>query len=319
MSIAPQNKSSGNKSQVMPGRPKISLRGLRTFCVAARYESFRTAGEELFVTASAVSHQIKSLEEELGEQLFDRNSRELSLTETGKSLYQDVSPLIDQLNTVAASYKKGITSSSIRISVQPFFASEYFVPRLSEFTSEHPDIDIQVGTSDESAEKLPADADLSIRLFKSPPPDLPSKHLFPLRLVPAGSPAFKKGMRVSKKGKKGKTVIDSDFPMIVHESHPRAWAHWARATGVELPDKNKVIRLDSMIAVVRAAEQGIGAALVPVPLADLWFKQGSIVRLFDNEYVADVSYYLVSKEDRVNDTGVRLLQDWILENFAAAG
>jgi len=306
----------------MPGKPKISLRGLRTFCVAARYESFRTAGEELFVTASAVSHQIKSLEEELGEQLFDRNSRELSLTETGRSLYEDVSPLIEQLNRVAASYKKGSSSSSIRISVQPFFASEYFVPRLSEFTSEHPDIDIQVGTSDESAEKLPADADLSIRLFKSPPPDLPSKLLFPLRLVPAGSPAFKKGMRVSKKskkGQKGKEIIDSDFPMIVHESYPKAWAHWAAATGVELPDKNKVIRLDSMIAVVRAAEQGIGAALVPVPLADLWLKQGSIVRLFDNELVADVSYYLVSKEDRVSDTGVRILQDWIVKNFTSAG
>ena len=299
----------------MPSRPKISLRGLRTFCVAARYGSFRTAGKELFVTASAVSHQIKSLEEELGEQLFDRNSRELGLTETGKSLYEDVSPLIDQLNMVVASYKKGGTSSSIRISVQPFFASEYFVPRLSEFTAEHPEIDIQVGTSDESAEKLPSDADLSIRLFKSPPPDLPSNLLFPLRLVPAGSPSFKKNMSANKKRK---TTIISAFPMIVHESHPKAWAHWSAATGIELPAKNKVIRLDSMIAVVRAAEQGIGAALVPVPLADLWFKQGSIVRLFDNEFVADVSYYLVCKEDRAEDTSVRLLQDWILKNFAVA-
>ena len=66
---------------------KISLRGLRTFCIAARYESFRTAADELFITASAVSHQIKSLEQELGQQLFERNSRELSLTDAGRSLY----------------------------------------------------------------------------------------------------------------------------------------------------------------------------------------------------------------------------------------
>jgi len=71
------------------------------------------------VTASAVSHQIKSLEEELGVQLFDRNSRELSLTEAGRSLYEEVSPLIEQLNTVVAAYKEGSTSSSIRMSVQP--------------------------------------------------------------------------------------------------------------------------------------------------------------------------------------------------------
>ncbi len=294
----------------MVKKPKISLRGLRTFCVAARYESFRTAGEELFITASAVSHQIKSLEEELGEQLFDRTGREISLTETGKRLYEEASPLIEQLDAVAAKYKKGAISSSIRISVQPFFASEYFVPRLSEFTAEHPEIDIQVGTSDESAEKHPSDADLSIRLFRAPPPNMPSNLLFPLRMVPGGSPDFKNAMVV-----KNKKIV-SDFPLIVHETHPKAWAQWADAAGVQLPKDSKVIRLDSMIAVVRAAQRGIGAALVPVPIGDLWFKEGSIVRLFRKEYVADVSYYLVCTEDRADDDSVVLLRDWIVRNFA---
>ena len=294
----------------MISNPKMSLRGLRTFCIAARYESFRMVGEELFITASAVSHQIKSLEEELGDQLFDRSSRELSLTATGKALYEDASPLIDQLDTVVARYKKGAISSSIRISVQPFFASEYFVPRLSEFTAEHPEIDIQVGTSDESSEKHPSDTDLSIRLFRAPPANMPSNLLFPLRLAPAGSPDFKKAMTV-----KNKTIV-SEFPIIVHETHPIAWKKWAKASGIKLPENSKAIRLDSMIAVVRAAQRGIGAALVPVPIGDLWFKEGSIVRLFKQEYVADVSYYLVCSEDRADDKSVSLLRDWIVRNFA---
>ncbi len=294
----------------MPSQPKLSLRGLRTFCVAARYESFRTAGEELFITASAVSHQIKSLEEELGEQLFDRNSRELKLTATGQSLYDEVSPLIEQLNAVAAKYKKGAVKSSIRISVQPFFASEYFVPRLSEFTAMHPDIDIQVGTSDESSEKHPSDADLSIRLFRAPPANMPSNLLFPLRLAPAGSPAFKKNLKL-----KNRKIV-SDFPIIVHETHPKAWKRWAKAARIELPADTKITRLDSMIAVVRAAQRGIGAALVPVPIGELWFKEGSVVRLFKDEYVADVSYYLVCTEDRAADESVSLLRDWIVQNFA---
>lgn len=294
----------------MISTPRISLRGLRTFCFAARYESFRTAGEELFITASAVSYQIKSLEEELGEQLFDRNSRELSLTESGKSLYNEISPLIEQLDVVVARYKKGAARSSIRISVQPFFASEYFVPRLSEFTAAHPDIDIQVGTSDESSEKHPSDADLSIRLFRSPPQDMPSNLLFPLRMVPAGSPAFKKAMTVRKK------EIVSEFPLIVYETQPKAWKKWAKASGIKLPKDGKVTRLDSMIAVVRAVERGIGAAMVPVPMADLWFKQGSIVRLFKQELVADVSYYVVCREDRAGNASVQLLRDWIVRNFA---
>jgi LysR family glycine cleavage system transcriptional activator len=289
---------------------QLSLRGLRTFCIAAKHQSFRLAGEALFITASAVSHQIKGLEQELGHQLFDRNSRELTLTDTGQSLYDDINPLIEELNRIASSYKAGAPASSVRISVQPFFASEYFVPRLSEFADRHPEIDIQVGTSDESSEKHPADADLSIRLFRSPPADLLSYPLFPLRVAAAGSPEFKKAMTL--KGKK----ITSEFPMIVHESRPKAWAQWAADAGVTLPKESKIIRLDSMIAVVRAAQRGIGAALVPVPIGELWFKEGSIVRLFKKEYVADVTYYLACKKDRASDPSVRILRDWILQNFA---
>lgn len=289
---------------------RSSLRGLRTFCVAARYESFRAAADELYITSSAVSHQIKGLEEELGLQLFDRGSRELKLTDVGSSLYEEISHLIDQVDTIVADYRKSGRRKSVRISVQPFFASEFFVPRLSEFTAEHPDIDIQVGTSDESAEKHPADADLSVRLFRSPPAGLRSDLLFPLRMVPAGSPAFKKTMVVAKK------QIKSAFPLIVHETRPKAWKNWSKATGIGIPADSKVTRLDSMIAVVRAAEQGIGAALVPVPIANLWFQHGSIVRLFKQELVADVSYYLVSREDRRSNPAVEVLRDWILQNFA---
>ncbi len=292
------------------GQPSVSLRGLRMFCVAAKHESFRKAGEILFVTSSAISHQIKSLEQELGVQLFERSSRDIKLTDVGREFYQEVSPLIDQLSTIAANYKQGGRRSSIRISVQPFFGSEYFVPRLSEFTAANPDIDIQVSTSDETPEKHPSDADLSVRLFKTPPENLVSNLLFPLRLVPAGSPDFKKSVRVRKK------AIVSDFPLIVHETQPKAWKHWAESSGIELPKDSKVTRLDSMIAVVRAAEQGIGAALVPVPITDLWLKQGSIVRLFKDELVDGNSYYLVCKEDRAEDEPVRRLREWILQNFA---
>ena len=295
----------------MPPRPNIGLRALRTFCVAARHGNFRTAGEELFITASAVSHQIKGLEQELGEPLFDRNSRELELTEVGRALLEEACPLIDQLDTVVARYRKGFRPTSIRMSVQPFFASEYFVPRLTEFTAAHPDIDIKVGTSDETPETHPAEADLSIRLFRAPPNGMPSDLLMPLKLAPAGSPDFKKSLVVRDQR------ITSDFPIIVHETYPAAWKQWSRSAGIALPGDSKVTRMDSMIAVVRACERGLGAALVPVPLADLWFKYGSIVRLFDQELIADVSYYLVVREDRAGDPAVSLLRDWILDNFRA--
>jgi LysR family transcriptional regulator, glycine cleavage system transcriptional activator len=290
-------------------RSNVGLRALRTFCVAARHESFRTAAEELFITASAVSHQIKTLENELGESLFDRNSRDLRLTQVGRALFEEACPLMDQLEAVVAGYKKGRRTASIRLSVQPFFASEYFVPRLTEFTAAHPEIDIKVGTSDETPETHPADADLSIRLFRAPPAGLPSDLLFPLTLVPAGSPAFMKNLEVRD------NRIVSDFPLIIHETYPAAWKQWSQSAGITLPGNSKVTRLDSMIAVVRACERGLGAALVPVPIADLWFRNGSIVRLFNQQLIAEVSYFLVVRADRADDPAVSLLRDWTLRSF----
>ena len=297
----------------MPGKnaaPRTSLRGLRTFCIAARYESFKTAASDLFITASAVSQQIKGLEEELGVKLFERGPRDLALTEDGAALFEAIAPLIDDIDAAVANFKKTGQRKSVRISVQPFFASEFFVPRLREFTAMHPEIDIQVGTSDEASEKLPADADLAVRLFRKPPAGTQADLLFPLRMAPAGSKEFKKTVKL-----KGNQIV-SDFPLVVHETRPKAWREWARSSGIEPPKDAKITRLDSMIAVVRAAEQGIGAALVPVPISEQWFRQGTIVRLFDEELVADVSYYLVSREDRADDVAVATLRRWILERFA---
>ena len=297
----------------MASRGRASLRGLRTFCIAAGHESFRSAADELFITPSAVSHQIRNLEEELGVQLFDRTARDLKLSAAGRELYEEVSPIIEQLDAAVAGFRRKGVKSTIRMSVQPFFGSEYFVPRLSEFTSANPEIDIQVKASDESAETHPSDADMSIRLFRSPPQGLQSRRLFPLRLVPAGSKALAKTVRV-----KGGAIV-SDFPIIVHETYPRAWKDWSKASGISLPEDGKVTRVDSMIAVVRAVEQGIGAALVPVPLADQWFSQGTITRLFDDELVAESSYYLVWDEDQADDQAMRRFRNWILQKFKEEG
>jgi len=294
----------------MATKPAISLRGLYTFCVAASHENFRAAADDLFITPSAVSHQIKGLEQELNVELFRRDSRDLKLTATGRALYEEVAPLIDELNDITRRYKGGRAKSRLRLSVQPFFASEYFLPRLHQFTDLHPDIDIRVGTSDESSEKHPKDADLSIRLFRTPPDNLVSHRLMPLTLMPAGSKAFLKRLKLKD------ARIHSDFPLIVHDSFPKVWQQWSKKTGIQLPRNARTTRLDSMIAVVRAAEQGIGAALVPVPIADQWFAQKTIVPLFDTPLVTDISYFLVYREDRDADANARLLIDWILENLS---
>jgi DNA-binding transcriptional LysR family regulator len=293
-----------------PGNRNISLRALRAFCVAAEQESFRDAADRLFITASAVSHQIKNLEDELGNRLFERRSRSLALTDAGKLLLDEIRPLIARFDDVTSRHSNGQARTTLSISVQPFFASELFVARLAEFTAANQEIDIKIDTSDESAEKHPANADVSIRVFKSPPENLAADRLFPLRLVPAAAPALRDRLRLRN------NIVTSEFPLIIHDTRPTAWQQWQRSSGIKLPKGAMSLRLDSMIAVARAAERGLGAALVPAQLSDSWFRDGSLVRLFPDELTTDDAYYLVSRKDDAQRVGVLSLRNWALDNFS---
>ncbi len=290
----------------------LSLRELRSFCAAAEHESFRVAAEKLYLTASAVSHQIKNLENELGKRLFERGNRAITLTPDGELLYADVYPLIRRFDEVVSKHRTGATRRRLRISVQPFFASEMFVPRLPAFRARYPDIDITVDTSDESSEKHPAGSDVSIRIFRTPPKSLVCERLFPLSLAPASSPEFYDATRVV--GKR----ITSEFPVIIHASRPDAWRRWEAASGISLPRNHPTTRLDSMIAVVRAAERGLGAALVPLRLSDAWFQSSSLVHLFDTELLTEDAFYVVYDGDHEDLDTVHLFRDWALQEFGAA-
>ncbi len=292
--------------------PRVSLRGLRTFCLAARHNSFRQAADALFVTASAVSHQIIRLEEEIGTPLFDRQPRAVALTPAGRSLYEELGPLIEELDAAVSRHRSTVTREALRISVQPFFASELFVPALNDFTRRFPEIDLQVQTSDEASEKHPSKADVSIRIFRSVPKSLESKRLFALRLVPAGSPEFKREIRM-----KGKSIV-SEFPRIVHDSRPKAWKDWQRMSDIRFREDSKLVSLDSMIAVARAAERGLGAALVPTQLSDSWFTSGKLVRLFDDELETTDAYYLAYREEDADRPTVQQFEEWALQEFAEA-
>jgi LysR family glycine cleavage system transcriptional activator len=290
----------------------ISLRGLRTFCVAAENESFRDAADRLFITASAVSYQIKNLEDELGLRLFERSSRSLSLTDTGRSLLADIKPIITDLDDVASRYRRSAGKQTLSISVQPFFASELFIPKLPDFATSHPDVDIKVDTSDESVERHPSGADVSIRVFKSAPDGLASDRLFPLRLLPVTSPDVLDKLVCTR------DRLAGDTSLIVHDSRPKAWRQWQKSSGIQLPENASVIRLDSMIAVARAAERGLGVALVPVQLTDSWFESGSLVPLYNHELTTPDAYYFVCRKSDEDNETVSKLRHWVLQNFGDA-
>lgn len=292
-----------------PTTPRSSLRGLRTFCLAARFLSFRRAAEELHVTPSAVSHTIKKIEQELSQPLFERQTRALTLTTTGEALYAELEPMIARIDEITARYRERAPRTQLRISAQPFFASEFFVPRLEEFTEQHPDIEIDVDTSDESSEVHPKDADVSIRLFRNPPTGFMADQLFPLKLMPACSPGFRQRFESDD------DIATTSFPIILHTSRPNAWRDWMNSSGIRLSEPSRIIKLDSMIAVARAAERGIGAALVPMPLSENWIHYGALQPLYEHEVVMDEHYYLVADHGKAESPAVESLRQWVLEGL----
>ena len=288
---------------------RFSLRGLRAFRAAAEHRTFREAAETLFITASAVSHQVKGLESELGTTLFERKSRSVELTRDGERLYSDVQPLLQELDSVLVRHRQSNGTKTLRLSVQPFFASELFVPALNDFTKQHSDIDIRIATSDEAGEKHPADADVSIRVFSNLPRHLEGLRLFPLRLIPVASPGLCRAIRAREAERHRLTLIS-------HESRSNAWNDWEKISGIRLPKNATSITLSSMIAIARAAERGLGLALVPDKLSDSWLKSGALERLYPQELLTDDAFYFVHRTEDQENEYIALLRHWVLQKFA---
>lgn len=289
-----------------------SIRGLRTFCVAARCLSFKVAAERLCVTPSAVSHQIKGLEDRLQAALFERRTREVVLTELGATLFSQVEPLLTELDKVTARFlQRNGQRRVLRITLLPFFASEMFIPRLSAFADRHRMIDIRVETTEPGAQHPPG-SDASILLLANRPTDLHAHPLFSLRLAPACSPQFARELRL------GDPRALLGATLIVHKQRPHAWQDWFASMSISLDRPPKVIHLDSMFAVARAAERGLGVALVPIPLSGSWFNSGALVRPCIGELETTDRYYFVYRSDAAESPDVCALRDWVIATFAQA-
>jgi len=285
------------------------IRGLRSFCIAAKCLSFKHAATQLFITPSAVSHQIKQLEDQLGTQLFKRQTRSIELTSAGKQFYNSVQPIINNLEHTISEFTNNQQNKTINISLPEFFASELFVPKLSEWAALNPDINLQLETVKSSSQHVP-NTELSIVLANGVPNGSIVHDLFPIRYVPAcNKKLYKKWASV------GFDALSS-VPLILHQSRPWSWHQWADKMGISNFDPKQIIQFDSMFGVARAAQQGMGIALVPLPISRTWFSEQLLVKLFEDELVTRDRYYLIQHENIENAPELTTFAKWVKETFA---
>jgi len=288
------------------------LRNLRAFCAAARHSSFKSAAEELCLTPSAVSHQMKELEAALGMRLFERRTRSLELTTAGHHLFEEVEPLLAALDGVLTQLARRNGRQTLRVRLPALFANELFIPRLGSFCEAHPQIDVQLDTRDPRPVSHPPGADVSILLTDSAPPGLKSVRLF--SCVLAAVCAHEHLGSVARLGRE----VFGTLALLVDRTRPLAWEQWAEEVGLGTPEPRQVIEFDTMSAVVRAAERGLGIALVPTVLCDSAIRSGALARVFAVELATPDAYYMVSRPKDAERPHVKALTGWALAQYQRA-
>ncbi len=173
----------------------MQLRGLRTFCLAAQYLSFKQTADTLCVTASAVSHQISDLEEELGVKLFTRQTRAISLTDKGAQFYEEIQPYLQAIDEAADRVRKNASRVPLLVQMPEFFASELLMPVISEFSERHADIDLKIECMD-IGDDSSTDADINILLSRNEPEGARVERLFPIRYIRLAAASFTMNGRV---------------------------------------------------------------------------------------------------------------------------
>ncbi len=251
---------------------------------------------------------MRELEDALGVRLFERKTRAIELTAAGHSLFDEVAPLLEAIDRSLTRVARRNRRVTLRLMLPPFFATELFIPRIASFCDANPDIDIQVDTHDPRPVAHPPSADVSVLLSDSVPQGLKVSRLFSVSLVAVC--AQEHAATVARLG----ANVFREMALIVHKSRPFAWNSWAEEVGLEEPEPKNLIELDTMVAVVRAAERGVGIALVPEALCGMWFESGRLVRIFPVELPTDDDYFLVTRVKDANRPEVVAMTDWVLRN-----
>jgi len=282
------------------------LNALRAFEAAARHLSFTRAAAELHVTQTAISHQIKGLEERLGVRLFRRLPRGLLLTEEAQRYLPPVRDAFDRIAAATAQLAAAGSSGSLTVSVLPSFAAKWLVPRLGRFRAACPDLDLRISASSQLVDFARDDVDVGIRMGRGRYPGLRVDRLFGESMVPVCAPELLSGPHLLCQPE------DLRHHVLLHDDDHTGWQLWLQLAGVEGVHAARGPVFTDSAMVVQAAAEGQGVALARSVLAAGDLAAGRLVRPFEASVPHDLAYYLVSPEATAEQPRIRAFRAWLL-------
>lgn len=289
--------------------PQLNL--IEGFEAAARNLSFTKAAAELFVTQSAVSRQVKALEDRLGVALFERRARTLRLTQAGETLYRTVAEVLRRLEETTKRIRPRPEAHTFTLTTTPTFASLWLIPRLAGYTREHPTVDVRISASTDLVDLERSGIELAIR-YGDPLAVGTATKLFHEEVFPVCSPAL-----LRDRARPLAAPADLKHHVLLHyeDSQRNApwldWSMWLHAMGLQDLTPAGALHFNQYDQVVVAAANAQGVALGRSPLLRRQIKEGSLVAPFSTKSAAPRAYYIIESAAASHNSDVKDFVAWL--------
>jgi len=289
-----------------------SLRALTAFEAAARLGSFRRAADELGITRSAVSHQIRALEEELGISLFRRDLRRAELTAPGQSYFPVVREAFDRIEAETELLRPDSSDTELTVQVYVTVALKWLIPRLHDFERRYPDMKVRLWTSFFDWEFDEEHVDAGFVLARKPSPIHYSRPLFRSFLSPVCAPELLRGPNAIR------TPADLARHRLLYVfSAEEDWRIWLKAAGVEGLELSKSLAFDSYVLAQEAAVEGRGVAMTIGPFATEELRAGTLVQPFDLAVPHRHDWRFMCASGQRLKPKIRRFEQWLADEIAA--
>jgi len=287
------------------------LKSIRAFEAAARRGSFNEAAEELFVTPSAISHQVKLLEEYLGVSLFRRARRQVLLTIAGERYLEAVSHALDEIDLATRRLLASSAAGAVNISVAPAFLTRWLVPKVREFQTRHPDIELRLSPNNGPIDFAWSDIDMAIYFGDGQWSGVEVFFLREVVLVPVCSPSF-----VDANPRMTEPPDLCAHTLIDISTRPHEWDEFLASFGVTRRKRANRLSFTSTSLALGAAMENLGIALADRHLVAREVRYGQLVCPLDIEWNTHQGYYLVYQKERRVTEEMRAFLDWVMDEIA---
>lgn len=281
---------------------------LRTFEVATRHTTFTSAAEELSITQSAVSHQLKNLEERWGLPLFERG-RTLRLTPAGAALAPLVREFLGKLEATLAELREQKGRVRLRVNTTYSFALKWLLPRLPDLARLHPEILVTLENSDKAINFANTDSDVAIRFGHGNYPALHTEFMFREQLFPVASPAL-----LERFGTPSEPAELLRYALLTRDGADLVpkWDVWFKSVGIHTDVLHESVRFADTNMTIEAALLGQGIALARSGHVEKEIGDGSLVRLFNIPFPSPAAYYFVCPKGIETQPHIMTFRNWLL-------